>query len=109
MAKDLRLVDFFLDPIEIHEKWHTLIVPLNASEEPPGDWVAKVVVANFGHLPFAEARLPHADCDIIEKNGARALVVRFERRPLDPPPDMSVFEKKDVEAYRLAQISKGVA
>lgn len=93
--------------VEQPKDWHTYVLPLGASEEPPRQFVSQSVIAAFRHLPFAEARLPLMHFEIVEDDGGRRLVGRFPRWKDDPPPDMSQFQEMTNEEYRKAMLAKG--
>lgn len=78
-----------------HKDYHTVIIPLEPSEDPDPKGVAKMMLGMFGHFPFAETRLPLAKSEILEdkKTGARGLVMRFLRWKGDPDPDYRDFRE----------------
>lgn len=95
------------------ELWHTIVIPLGPSEDPPAGYVSWVVVQAFGHLPFADARLPIIEWEIKEEKNAagivelRTLVGRFPKWSSDPAPNSKSSFDRDHEEYRLAMLSKG--
>lgn len=93
---------------EKNDDWHTLVLPLNPSEEPPVEFVSRAVMAAFGHFPLAEARLPLMHFVIEDEDlPTRRLVGRFPKWSSDPPPDMSQFREHTLEEIRKAELAKG--